>query len=99
MEEAAINQHTNAAVIEEVFRARHGAGSAEKRQLGHAKILVEQPIRRRRPLFQVPAAVDTNRFAGNEVAVDERQHRLRDLGLAAPASERRRTLDACKLFV
>ena len=49
--------------------------------------------------LQVPSAIDTDRFAGDEVAVDEREHDLRDLGFSAPAAERRRALDGRELLV
>ena len=42
---------------------------------------------------RVPAAVDADRLARDEVRVDEREHGLRDLVGAAPAAERRRLLD------
>jgi hypothetical protein len=41
----------------------------------------------------VPAAVDAQRFAGDEIAVEERAYALRDLHLAAPPPERRRLFD------
>src|SRR5688500_17535458 len=47
----------------------------------------------------MPAAVDPDRLAGDEVAVDEREHGFRHLEFAAPSAKRRRTLDGCELLV
>src|SRR5215469_4957941 len=41
------------------------------------------------PLFYVASAVDTQCFAGDEVAVDEREHGFGNLLLATPSPERR----------
>ena len=49
--------------------------------------------------FQMAAAIDADRFAGDEVAVEQREDRFRDFVLAAPSSERRRLLDAFHLVV
>src|SRR4029077_5397534 len=43
--------------------------------------------------FQMAAAIDANRFARDEIAVDAGKNRFRNFVLAAPASERRRLLD------
>ena len=50
-------------------------------------------------LFHVASAVDADGFAGDEIAVEQREHRLRDLDLAAPPAERRRLLDRLRLVV
>jgi hypothetical protein len=44
-------------------------------------------------LLDVPAAVDADRLARDEIAFDERHDGLGDLDLAAPSSQRRRALD------
>src|SRR2546423_15626764 len=45
----------------------------------------------------MPPAVDTYRLAGDEVAVEQPQHYLRDFDFAAPAPERRRVFDRLRL--
>ena len=39
------------------------------------------------------APVDADGFAGDEIAVEQREHAFGDLDLAAPAAERRRLFD------
>ena len=45
------------------------------------------------------ATVDTERFARDEIAVDERQHRFGDFNFAAPASQGSGAFHAGELFV
>src|SRR5882672_4899054 len=50
-------------------------------------------------LLQMAAAVDADGFTGDEIAVEQRQHGLRDLDFAAPAAERRRPFDRAYFFL
>ena len=47
----------------------------------------------------MPAAVDADGFAGDEVGLEQEHDRLRDLRLAAPSAERRGCLDRLQLLV
>jgi hypothetical protein len=45
------------------------------------------------------STINPDRFAGDEVAVHEREHGLGDLALSAPAGERRCAFDSRELVV
>ena len=47
----------------------------------------------------MPAPIHSNRFASDEVAIDQCEHDLRNLGFTAPVAERRRALRGANLFV
>src|SRR5262245_24070725 len=46
---------------------------------------------RRTSLPEMASAVDADRLTGDEVGLDQAQHRFRDLDLAAPSTKRRGT--------
>src|SRR5881296_3684612 len=47
----------------------------------------------------MPPTVNPYRLSGDEIAIEEPQHALRDFELAAPPAQRRRLLDGFELLV
>ena len=50
-------------------------------------------------LLQVTAAIDTDGFTRDEIAVKQRQHRLGNLDLTAPSAERRGLLHRTNFLI